>query len=313
MYPILSVIVPVYNVEKYLDECLTSIYAINGIEKEVIIINDGSIDKSADIIQKFSENYPLITTVIKQPNSGLSAARNAGLKMAQGVCISFVDSDDFIDPIKITKLANELLVNDLDIVYGECVYCNEKSDIIPTLSSKYYKNRLINLGITNGASFWEKRLEKDCIKVEACLQIYKRSFLLDNKLFFKEGLFHEDVLFSFLCSYYATKVKYLPLDFYYYRQREGSIMATFSEQKQIHKLFIANYLQDFKEKHSISLYSWDSIIVSLYFDVLRHSKIMNRNLYHKIVRNKKMTIRVRMKSFLIPLLQLNAKDVDITL
>ncbi|MGL4687379.1 MAG: glycosyltransferase family 2 protein, partial [Fusobacteriaceae bacterium] len=95
----LSIIVPIYMVEEYLEECLESLYKIEGIEKEIILVNDGSPDNSYLIIEEFKKKYPKETVIIKKKNGGLSSARNLGISVAKGKYISFIDSDDFIDPI----------------------------------------------------------------------------------------------------------------------------------------------------------------------------------------------------------------------
>ena len=84
----LSIIVPVYNVEQYLEECLVSIYAVENIKKEVILVNDGSTDSSQEILRRYKEKYPDITVLIDKENRGLSSARNAGIKVAKGNVIS---------------------------------------------------------------------------------------------------------------------------------------------------------------------------------------------------------------------------------
>ena len=85
----LSLIVPIYNVEEFLRECLDSLYKIKGIEKEIILVNDGTKDNSMAIIREYEAKYPEITVVVDKPNGGLSSARNAGLKIAKGEYVSY--------------------------------------------------------------------------------------------------------------------------------------------------------------------------------------------------------------------------------
>lgn len=93
----LSIIVPMYNVEHYLRQCLDSIYKLDKIEKEVILVNDGSKDETLEIAKEYGEKYREITTVIDQHNSGLSITRNKGLEKAKGDYIYFFDGDDFLN------------------------------------------------------------------------------------------------------------------------------------------------------------------------------------------------------------------------
>lgn len=93
----LTFIVPVYNVESFLKECLDSIYSVENIDYEVILVNDGSTDGSLNILQEYRDKFPKITKVIDKENGGLSSARNAGIRDAKGEYLSFIDSDDIID------------------------------------------------------------------------------------------------------------------------------------------------------------------------------------------------------------------------
>ncbi|MDG0811835.1 glycosyltransferase [Cohnella rhizosphaerae] len=149
----LSIIIPVYNVEEYLQECLDSIYKIKEINKEVIIINDGSTDSSQTIIDKYLEKYPLDTKVIIQENQGLSGARNSGLNVAEGEYVTFIDSDDFIIPQKYVELFNLGVNCNLDIIVGGFKY-KFKDNIYTTKSIETRKNKLIPLGITTGLDFF---------------------------------------------------------------------------------------------------------------------------------------------------------------
>ena len=104
----LSIVVPIYNVEKYLEECLESIYKLN-IKKEIILVNDESPDKSYLIIEKYKKLYPNETVIINQKNKGLSGARNSGLEIAKGKYIAFIDSDDFIGATRFVMKSYDIL------------------------------------------------------------------------------------------------------------------------------------------------------------------------------------------------------------
>ena len=114
----LSIIVPVYNVERYLEKCLKSLCGLN-IENEIIIINDGTKDSSLEIAEKFRENHKNENIkIISQKNQGLSEARNNGLKVAKGEYISFIDSDDFVDTENYEQFINETIKDKVDIGIG---------------------------------------------------------------------------------------------------------------------------------------------------------------------------------------------------
>ena len=310
----LSIIIPIYNVEEYLEECLDSIYKIKGIKKEVILINDGSTDKSQDIINKYKKIYDDETVVIVQENKGLSSARNAGINAARGRYISFIDSDDFIDSEKFASFFKECKNYDLDVGAGDLLYyCNEKAFADEDMQKRARK--LKEIPVCNGLDYWEHCLETktDNNRVEVVRNLYKRAFLNDNDIRFVTGLLHEDTLFMHEIMVRAKKVKYMDYNFYFYRTREGSIMKTQSYKNFIHKLYIANELQNIKEKEKINLMSWDTVIFSLYFDSVRRCKIKNDQLYNKIKYGKKLTFRSKVKKSLLHIYHLSAKNVDINL
>ena len=149
--------------------------------------------------------------------------------------------------------------------------------------------------------------------MEVCTNIFRRNLLLDNDILFPVGLFHEDILFMFLCSYYAKRVMYSNVPFYFYRMRNGSIMQSITSKNYMHKLFMAGRLQIFKEDHLIELCSWDSVIVALYFTGVRKSRIKNNSLYKKIRKNKKLDLYARLKMLLLPLYHLAAAEIEIEL
>ncbi|SHK18373.1 Glycosyltransferase involved in cell wall bisynthesis [Clostridium cavendishii DSM 21758] len=308
----LSIIIPVFNVEEYLENCLNSIYSIEGINKEIIIVNDGSTDGSQKIIDTYKNRYPEETKVIIQQNKGLSGARNAGLDLAKGKYISFIDSDDYIDWKKYYELFENGKEEDLDIIFGELKYLGDDGAYI-TKDMERRRKKLSKLNICTGIDFWEKSFEKnnDSIRVEVVTNFYKREMLQNNKLFFKEGLLHEDTLFMFMTIFYAKKVKYFPIDFYFYRIREGSIMSALNYKNCIHKMYIAGQLQEFKEKNNINLYSWDSIIFALYFGAVRKYKVKNTELYDKIRLNNKLTNKCKIKKCIIKFLNFKLKNITI--
>lgn len=123
----LSIVVPVYNVEKYIERCLKSLCELN-IENEIIVVNDGSIDSSVQIVEKFKEKYINENIIIvNQENKGLSGARNTGIRKANGEYISFIDSDDFVDTEKYKEIINKTIENNLDVGLGNGIYYYEKN------------------------------------------------------------------------------------------------------------------------------------------------------------------------------------------
>ena len=114
----ISIVIPIYNVEKYLRKCLDSVYSLNLDNKEVILVNDGSTDTSINILNEFKNKYPNKTKIISQKNQGLSEARNIGIKNSNGKYILFIDSDDFIIPTETEEFINFGLDKKVDILIG---------------------------------------------------------------------------------------------------------------------------------------------------------------------------------------------------
>ena len=244
----LSIIVPIYNVEDYLEECLKSLYNIKNIKLEIILVNDGSKDNSFKIMEKFKEIYPEKTVLINKENGGLSSARNAGMKAAVGEYISFIDSDDFIDVDEFEKFFKEGQKDKLDVMVGNMRYYTPEK----TGDSLFRSDVVKNSGIVNGIDFfWNLFQKPKCFREEVVDDIYKREFLVKNNIWFNENIVHEDSEFTPLVYLKAEKVKYIDRAFYFYRQRTGSIMNKVSEKSIVS-------LESICEKFFIECKSLDS-------------------------------------------------------
>jgi CDP-glycerol glycerophosphotransferase len=226
----ISIIVPIYNVEEYLVECLKSIYKIENLRYEVILVNDGSKDKSYKIMEDFKALYPNQTVLINKENGGLSSARNAGLRVAKGRYVSFIDSDDFIDTVEFEKFVIEGIKSRVDIAVGNMRYYVPGRIGEPLFRSKLIKEA----GTVTGIDFlWTLFQQPKCYREEVVDDIYRRDFLIKNNLFFNEEIVHEDSEFTTLAYLRAKKIKYIDKAFYFYRQREGSIMNKVSEKSMV--------------------------------------------------------------------------------
>lgn len=223
----LSIIVPIYNVEEYLVECLKSLYKIGSLRYEVILVNDGSKDNSYEIMKEFKKLYPKETIIVDKENGGLSSARNAGLRVAKGKYVSFIDSDDFIDTDEFEKFVIDGIKSRVDIAVGNMRYYVPGRIGEPLFRSKLVKES----GIVTGLDFlWSVFQAPKCYREEVVDDIYRRDFLIKNNLFFNEEIVHEDSEFTTLAYLRAKKIKYIDKAFYFYRQREGSIMNKVSEK-----------------------------------------------------------------------------------
>lgn len=273
-----SVIVPVYNVEKYLDKCLNSLVNQTLKDIEIIVVNDGTKDNSQKTIDEYAKKYKNIKAY-KKENGGLSSARNYGLKYASGEYIAFVDSDDWIEKDMYEKMYNKAIEKDFDLVVCGLKYVYEDSS----------KNVYASSNIKNDI------FTKKCIK-KSMLNIYPAAWnkifnkrLFNYKVFFKEKVWFEDVEFIYRLYPYINTIGVINEPFYNYRQREGSITSVFDE-----RLF--NYIDNWNgivqyyKKNSF----YDIYISELEYCYVRYlfatfiksaAKSGNKNMYDKAVFN----------------------------
>ena len=219
--PKFSIIVPVYNVEKYIKKCLDSIESQTYKEEEVIVVNDGTKDNSMDIVNKYN------VEIINQKNKGLSEARNEGVKKAKGDYILFLDSDDYIEKDLLKEL-NKSLTNNPDLVrfqIREVFEDNTKKD--------YNEEPFLN---KDGVEAFSILCKYNFVE-NAWAYLYKREFYLKNKFSFKKGAIHEDfglVPLVIMKSKIVNSISYIG---YNYLQRENSIMSEKNYEKTKKKVF----------------------------------------------------------------------------
>lgn len=232
----ISVIVPVYKVEEYLDRCINSILNQTFKKFELILVDDGSPDKCGLICDKYAQKDSRIK-VIHKDNEGLSAARNSGIEIAKGEYIAFVDSDDYIDKRMYEELYNVAINNKSDIVICDYqkIYSNNESDNCKSVNT--YK--VENLSKTQALS---RLYDADSSAyIVAWNKLYKKS--LFDKLRYPIGRLYEDEFITYKLLYYSNNITYLPLKLYYYMQREGSITSSKKESKERLDVIVA-----FKER-----------------------------------------------------------------
>lgn len=218
---LISIIVPVYNVEKYLSQAIESILNQRNCELQIILVNDGSTDSSLEIIQQYADRYSNIE-IINQSNQGLSAARNAGLNEAKGEYVMFLDSDDWLAKDCIENIAINIKENcpDLLVYAGQRVY-ERNNDLV---KGELFGPREIGKFIT-GTEAYEALRTSHTYSTCVVLQVIKRELLCEKKIRFYEGILHEDHLFTFQILMAAKQVICVPVPYYQYRIRENSIMT----------------------------------------------------------------------------------------
>ena len=279
----LSIIVPVYNVEKYLKECLDSINEIRNIDYELIIINDGSPDNSQKIIEEFCKKNKRTKYYIKE-NGGLSSARNYGLEKAVGEYIWFVDGDDLVVASEFEKFYKKIEDKDLDIGIANYNEFFNGNKIEIKKIEKFQE--LDKIEILSGKRYFDLSDRKGLFGVTAWRSIYRREFLIKENIKFEEGLIFEDELFSRIAINRAKKVKYYDNYIYLYRQNvSGSIMNTDNE-KLINYYKVANLLTEEISRDKNVPISLKKVPISLYMKALKKIKIRDKQLEKKLFKMK---------------------------
>ncbi len=227
--PEISVIVPVYNVENYLKQCLDSILCQTFPDIEIICVNDGSTDGSRQILEEYKRKDSRIIIADKQ-NGGLSSARNAGMRIARGGFISFVDSDDWIEPDMLEKLYNSIVKLNTDIAicavhrYDEAGQKTDDTDPYYTLGyfDKSFDNRAF--------SYKDAKPFLMDVCVTAWNKLYRRSLIEKCSAWYPEGLIFEDGPFFYKLFFNTDRVSLVRDFLYYYRiNRKGSIVQSTGE------------------------------------------------------------------------------------
>ena len=235
--PKISIIVAVYNLEKYILRCLESLVKQTLRDIEIICIDDGSTDNSLNILNEFAAKDARVK-VISQDNKGVARARNVGLSKACGEYIQFVDGDDWVNLNLCEKVYNIANRNDSDIVmFNVAFYDNVKKNVIP---GQFFK-----------MSDWANHVDentphtyKDCVSIfygnlSAANKIYKKSFIDKIDCKFPENVRFEDHLFHLHSVFCAEKINILNEKHYYYRQnRKNSMMTSLTSTEVVYDLFV---------------------------------------------------------------------------
>lgn len=215
-----SVIIPVYNVENYLEDCLNSMMNQTLKEIEIIAINDGSTDNSYEILKRYNDKFPNIK-ILTQINSGLSATRNVGIDNSTGEYVIFIDSDDMLTENALNELYTFSKDNELDLTIYDALRVEEvtgKKDLNFYSRSHIFKDRTV----IGKDEFMSGVIKKGMLHTP--FHFYKRDYLVKNNFKFKEGLLHEDELFSMTSYQFLSRIGYISDQFYIRRYRENSIM-----------------------------------------------------------------------------------------
>lgn len=255
-----SILVPAYNVEAYAEECLRSLLVQTLQEIEIVWVDDGSTDRTHEVATRFAASDARLRLFRLPTHLGVSAARNACLKEARGRYIIFVDSDDTISPEAVEHLWRKAVASDADIVTGSVLYCyadgtqkrvGDKQAVFVTEKT-----------VWDGQTCFRLLQECGCYVPMVCGNLYRTAFVREHGLHF-EGDFHEDEYFTPYALYYARRVAELKEDFYFYRQRDNSIMHNPDNHKaRAEALYrIGQELRQFAATHANRV---DSLLRTLY-------------------------------------------------
>ena len=221
-----SVIIPVFNVEKYLEDCLNSVLAQSLKDIEIICVNDGSVDHSLQILREYEKKYTQIK-VLDQLNGGQSVARNRALDLASGKYVYFMDSDDLIVSHMLEELWDICERDDLDVLFfsGTSFYENDSLEEKHKgfINTYYRKGNYPN--VVSGPEMLAELHANGDYTVSPCLQLIRRQLLEEKNIRFCEGIIHEDNCFTFQVLLSAEKA-FCVNDIYFYRRvREASVMT----------------------------------------------------------------------------------------
>ena len=284
---LLSIIIPVYNVEKFIKVCLDSILSYESTLYETIIVNDGTQDNSMSIVEQYVKQNDNRIIIINQENQGLSNTRNNGIRKAKGKYIWFIDSDDFIEINAIDSILKEIKKKEPDVFAMPIIYNYSNGERIAdvvfrneTITNEDYLNRKYPFGAS--VRF-----------------LLKRDFLLKNNLFFIPNILHEDGEFGLRMLYYAKEIAIISKTFYNYRIQEcGSIMSSWSEKNSIDLIYISKLLNQLFRSNPLKINN--KVFINSIFSILLSSVQFAKNKWNTTqfdVFYKKNKSKIRHEAF----------------
>lgn len=240
----LSVVLPVYNVADYLGACIDSLLAQTFVDFEVIAVDDGSTDASAEILSRYAERDKRLK-IVRQANAGLGAARNRGLELASGKYIHFIDSDDLLDLTTYERVVGEMERHELDqLVFSAKAFGDEGASEatrkrIEAYDRYYAIASSIEGKVVDGGEMMALELETGHLFVSVPLRIMKRETLIKSGVRFIEGVVREDESFTSLLMLKSPRVMALKDRFYLRRVREGSLAIGGAGTRHVEGLLFA--------------------------------------------------------------------------
>ncbi len=256
MNPDISIIIPVYNVEKYLRRCLDS--CVNQTYKniEIIVVNDFSPDKSDEIMREYESKYPdLIRCIYLKKNIKQGGARNLGIKLSKGKYLLFVDSDDWIEKSMCEILMRSVLMNNPDMVIFD--YCDIRNDVSNIRKSTKLKSSQQNIDFNDLTT-----------KTAVCIRLIRKDIIINNNLFFPENMSYEDVAIVPIWTAYSKVINYECFALYNYWRHSSSTTTKWSNE------IVSNHIDAFElllDKISNMHLSTDNYFKNLLFELLKYT------------------------------------------
>ena len=308
--PIISIIVPVYNVESYLERCIESILNQSFKEFELILVNDGSTDSCKDICNEYKKRDSRIVVVNKK-NEGVSSARNLGLDLAKGEYIGFIDPDDFINKDMYKILFDTIQANNSDMVI--CDYYKVNEDDINKFRNLKCNCENIKIKNLNNLESIDNLFLTGEKFIFAWNKLYKRE--LFNDLRYEKGRIYEDEYLAHRILYKCNKVSIIEAKIYYYVQRKGSLINSPFTVRRFDKVYAIKdrvdflreknltYLEDKAEKTFIDYFVWNYFVAYQRLEniesELKILKKMFNRVFFKSLDNKFISLKEKLTLVLL--------------
>lgn len=288
-YGLISVIVPVYNAEKYLKQCIDSVLAQTYPYYEIILVDDGSTDSSGQICDDYSQRFSNVTVFHKE-NGGASSARNYGLKRSSGDFLYFLDSDDWIIETALEKMIVCSYKNNADLVFIEATTINEKGE---ERTGKYDYHKMYLPSVPSETM--SEMMDNKEFHVGTPFFFVRKDVFVNNQLFFLEGVMYEDILMSYQLFSLANRCAHVHEYIYIRRYRSNSVMTNkISERNFYSASKVYEALIDFskilpKEKiQNKHIVRWSYNVMDIYTQLSRKDKKKYKKQYEQIISDIKI-------------------------
>ncbi len=253
MIPLVSIIVPVYNVENYLEKCLDSLVNQDFDNYEIVVVNDGSTDKSKEIAERYQTKYAQIV-LINQENKGLGGARNTGIEAARGEYLLFVDSDDYIRKDTLHLLYSKAVEQQADMVVFGYTIVDELGNVIK-----------IDHGFENEKPTLDENRELLMCAPIACNKLIKKDLFINSGIRFPDRAWYEDLRTILKLYLYVEKFGFVHQSLYFYLKRKGSITNALKADRLFEIVdAVEDLLNYYKEQNAYEKYKDELEFIAVY-------------------------------------------------